>query len=87
MTKEELLDMHGEFTYLWGCDFHVKTEKGCFHWSSIDYPNGKDTMRPCGSYDELRQSIGVGFGRRKGTHLIRDYCGITFTIVENHESL
>lgn len=81
MTKEELVNVTGLFTWLWDCHFHIETDVGNFLWSDPDY-NGDDTIRPCGTYAEILDEFQIDFGREKGRHRIGDYTGETFTYVE-----
>lgn len=70
------LDDIGIFTYCWGWDFHIETVYGNFHWKDPDY-NGDNTITPCEPYPEfVKRILGKnGYGRDKGKHRIRDYCG------------
>jgi hypothetical protein len=76
------LDDCFEFTYCWGHHFHLSGESGNFYWSDPDYPGGDNTIRPCASYDQFLDQIGIPFGRDKGFHAIRDYCGNDVEFVE-----
>lgn len=69
------LDTIADFTWcLCGEWFHLETNDGCYEWSDPDY-GGDNTIRPCGSLAEWYEDRGIPFGRCKGRHLIRDYCG------------
>jgi len=82
MTKEELLDMVGKFTWSFGHLFHIETKAGCFEWSDPDY-DGDNTIRPCGSYKNWVKKHGIPYGRAKGRHVIRGYCGENWILVDN----
>lgn len=76
MTKEEVLEVVGEFTWNFGTDFFVETPVGRFVWSSPEY-GGTDTLcRYRCTYDEW---IAPDFGRAKGMHTLYAFCGDTFT--------
>lgn len=81
MSKEKLLNLKGSFTYAWGNTFHIETSEGCFEWKAPDYPGGDNTIRSAPSYDKWIKLQGVGFGRDRGEHYIKDYCGTEFTFV------
>ncbi len=83
VTKEELLNTLGHFTYMWGNTFFIETRLGNFEWRDPEYPSGDNTIRPFqGGYKEFRRVHGVPFGRDKGKHYIKDYCGTAFTLVQ-----
>lgn len=72
------LDTVGSFTWDFGCNFHIETSVGCFVWSDPSY-NGDNTIKPAPAYNEW---IGKSFGRYKGQHLIRDFCGKDVKIMD-----
>jgi hypothetical protein len=75
---ENLLDMEGEFTWDFGSNFFIETSIGNFIWSDPDY-NGDNTIR---KYDGIVQDYFKGtFGRDKGSHIIRSYCGDEVKII------
>lgn len=79
VTKEQLLNTHGEFTWMFGNQFFIETTIGNFVWSDPSY-NGSNTIRPFhGSYKEYSNG---NLGRDKGFHDIERYCGNEFTIVD-----
>lgn len=70
MTTEELLTLEGDFTWDFGQNFFIQTEKGNFVWSCPDY-NGDNSITPYPhSYSEW---IKPSFGRSKGRHIIGKY--------------
>ncbi len=74
-TKEQLLDEIGKFTWDFGQRFFVETRFGNFVWSDPDY-NGDNTFKKYqGDYKQWIKTTGSPFGRSKGSHLIRNYCG------------
>jgi hypothetical protein len=78
-TKENLLTCTGEFTWNFGQEFFVETEEGNFIWSDPDY-DGDNTFR----YTEktYQEWIGEGsYGRSKGNHIIREYCGDEIVVI------
>jgi hypothetical protein len=82
INKEALINMVGDFTYMFGMHFFIETEVGNFVWSDPDY-QGDNTMTLFkGTYkDYCKQDSMGGFGRCKGKHLIGRYCGEDFTVV------
>ncbi|GAI42205.1 unnamed protein product [marine sediment metagenome] len=70
------LDTIGQFTWLWGHEFFVKTTEGNWIWSDPDYPHGDNTLRktPLTLGEHLKKHD-IPYGRDKGRHTIRDYCG------------
>lgn len=68
------VDMIAHFTWSFGHTFHLETEVGNFEWSDPDY-GGDNTIKPCGTLGEWCKKVGIDFGRDKGKHFIRDYCG------------
>jgi hypothetical protein len=75
------LDDIGRFTWSFGRYFHIETNKGNFIWSDPDY-GGDNTIRHTDmNYMQWRQYLQLPFGRDKGEHIIRDYCGIDVKMV------
>ena len=70
------LDTVGHFTWDFGSRFHIQTAVGDFEWSDPDYTAGDNTIRPAKPYEQWLAERKVPFGRDKGTHSIRDYCGV-----------
>lgn len=69
------LDTVASFTWCWADEFFLETEHGNYIWSDPDY-NGDNTIRPYGGdYKYYCKESNIPFGRDKGTHRIRDYCG------------
>lgn len=79
MTKEKLMNMVGEFTWNFGQQFFIETSEGNFIWNDPDY-NGDNTIRKYNG--SLQDYFGKSFGRDKGKHYIKDYCGENFTYIE-----
>lgn len=79
--KEKLLECVGEFTYMWGWDFFIETEIGNFAWRDPEY-GGDNSIRPYGgTYEDFCKACHVPYGRSKGKHAVKNYCGTTFTVV------
>jgi hypothetical protein len=75
MTKEELLNILGHFTWGFSSEFFVETGVGNFIWSDPEY-NGDNSFTPFeGSYKRWLRTINIPFGRDKGLHVIKKYCG------------
>ncbi len=82
MDREKFLECVGDFTYCWGADFFIETEFGNFHWKDPDY-NGDNTITPFdGNLDAFYKKLGVPFGRDKGKHFVKDYCGTDFKLYQ-----
>ena len=80
MTKKELADTIGLFTWNFGNKFHIETAFGNFEWSCPDYLGGDNTIRSAKPYSEWIKDENVPFGRDKGQHRIGDYCGEDFEL-------
>lgn len=69
------LDDVAEFTWGYCDEFFLETGKGNFVWSDPDY-DGDNSIHPYnGSYKDWCKEAHLPFGRDKGKHTIRDYCG------------
>lgn len=79
MMKEEILSLTGEFTWDFGNNFFIETDKGNFIWCAAKY-GGNNSMHP--TKKTVKQFFGEGYGRSKGSHKISDYCGDSFHVVE-----
>lgn len=81
ISKNEFLELFGEFVWFWDHRFFVETAKGNFVWYDPEY-NGDNTIRPYnGDLPDFCKEVKVGFGRSKGRHRIRDYCGEDIILV------
>ena len=70
------LDTVAEFTWFWNHDFFLETNEGNFIGSDPGYPGGDNTIRHYyGTIRDFCRDSHVSFGRDKGTHTIRSYCG------------
>lgn len=75
MKSDLVLNTIGEFTWFWNDKFFVETEFGNFIWSDPDY-NGNNTF----TFTKMNikrfcKNQKVPFGRSKGKHIIKVYCG------------
>jgi hypothetical protein len=78
---ENILDKTGEFTWMFGPDFFIETNEGNFIWKDPDY-NGDNTLRPyAGNYHDFVKECKVPYGRDKGKHIIKEYCGPDVRII------
>ena len=76
ITRAELLNLMGEFTWFWDCTFFISTKRGNFVWSDPDYPGGDNTIRPfAGSIFVFQKEHRLDYGRDKGYHQIYRKCG------------
>jgi len=78
------LDTVATFTYSFGNTFLLETRHGNFVWSDPEYLGGDNTIKPFdGSYKEWCDLEGIPYGRCKGEHTIRSYCGENVKFVED----
>lgn len=76
------LDDYAHFTWTWGQEFFLEvTGKGNFVWSDPTYGGNGTIERYDGSYTDFLRKSEISFGRDKGQHRIRDYCGKNVIIV------
>lgn len=80
VTKEQLAETVGEFTWGFANRFHIATAIGNYEWSDPSYPDGDNTIKPCDPYPEWLDKEGIGCGRDKGNHIIGKYCGPDFVL-------
>lgn len=78
MNNEEILNLRGHFTWDFGSRFFIETSKGNFVWHDPEY-GGDNTLSQ--TRRTFHRWIGNSFGRDKGEHSIRDYCGPDVKIV------
>lgn len=72
-----------DFTWFWGNEFFLETNKGNFVWSDPDYTGGDNTIRPFkGSLQDYCRHCNVDYGRSKGKHFIGSYCGEDVKILD-----
>lgn len=72
----DLLNEIGYFTWNFGNNFFIETSQGNFTWSDPDYPGGTNEIQKFyGTYRDWIKAENISYGRDKGTHKIRDYCG------------
>lgn len=70
-----MLDLIADFTWDYGKEFFLETSEGNFVWSDPDH-NGDNTINPFkGTYEDWLKENGIPYGRDKGKHKIRDFCG------------
>jgi len=69
------LDTVATFIWGYGQKFFIETSDNNYVWSDPDY-DGDNKITPFkGTYNEWLKSEGLLFGRDKGDHTIRGYCG------------
>lgn len=69
------LDTVADFIWFWSDKFFLETSEGNFIWSDPDY-QGNNTIVPFkGTMAEYCKQTKIPFGRDKGKHTIRGYCG------------
>lgn len=78
----DLIDIIASFTWSFEDEFFLETHRGNYVWSDPEYPGGNNEIRPFdGNYDKWCEQSGIPYGRCKGTHVIRDYCGPNVKII------
>ncbi len=78
-----ILDLYGHFTWSFRSQFFIETTIGNFIWNDPDY-GGNNTIIPySGSYKDWCINLNIPYGRDKGQHIIKEYCGNELTILEN----
>lgn len=76
------LDTSGSFTWNYGNEFLIETADGNYIWSDPSYHGGTNTIRKySGDYKEWCADNNIPFGRCKGTHIVRNYCGDKVTFI------
>lgn len=75
MKKSEVLNLEGQFTWLWNDKFFIETPTGCYIWSDPQYNGNNTLMEYKGTYADFLAEVKVDYGRDKGVHLIKNYCG------------
>jgi len=71
ITKETVAD----FVWSFHDKFFLETQEGNFVWSDRDY-GGDNTIWPFkGGIKQWCKTEGIPFGRCKGRHTIKHYCG------------
>lgn len=80
MQLENILNEIAEVTWLFCSYFLLETSSGNFIWNDPDY-GGDNTIRQFyGDYKAACKYAGTPFGRDKGHHVIRVYCGDKLTL-------
>ncbi len=74
------LDTIAEFTWDFGSRFLLETPEGTYVWSDPEY-GGDNTIRPL-TKEEVENFFGDFWGRSKGSHKVRDYCGDNVKILQ-----
>jgi len=81
MIREQFLDMIGDFSWDFGCQFFVETSVGNFIWSDPDYEGDNSFTLTRETLDEYIEKMNIPYVRSKGVHTIRGYCGEDIGIV------
>ena len=81
ITKEELLELVGAFSWNYGNTFFIETEKGNFIWKDPDYSGDNTISSFDGDYAAFCKKVNVPYCRDKGQHFIKDYCGKEIKLV------
>lgn len=79
LTVEDIAD----FTWSYGKEFFLEVDGPWnYVWSDPDY-GGDGTIRKfSGNYKDWCKQIGIPFGRSKGIHQIKGYCGEEVKIID-----
>lgn len=73
--NQSVLNILGDFTWLWNSEFFIETAEGNYVWSDPDYA-GDNTLRPVKqTLTEYLRERRIDYGRDKGKHFIGAYCG------------
>lgn len=75
------LDDVADFTWDFGSWFFLETDKGNFQWNDPEYGGTNTITKFDGTYQDWIKSCHIPYGRGKGKHVIRDYCGPDVKIV------
>lgn len=81
MTKEELQELVGEFSWSFNKLYHIKTEVGDFEWSDPEY-GGDNSIKSTVSHDKWLLKHKLRYSRKMGIHRIRCYCGTGFKYIQ-----
>lgn len=82
MTKEDILNLIGDFSWNYYSRFFIETENGNFVWNDPDYSGDNTLTRTKLNHIQWCKSEGIPYSRSKGMHIIRDYCGEDIIIKE-----
>lgn len=82
--KQLTTDDRGAFTWLWSEEYFIQSHgKGNWIWKSSEYAGGDNTIRRYnGTLTDYLKEIQLPFGRGKGVHTIKQYCGDQVKILE-----
>lgn len=70
------LETRGSFTWNFGNEFFIETPDGNYTWSSPEYHGGTNEIKKFnGDYKKWCEDSNFPFGRDKGSHIIKEYCG------------
>ncbi len=75
LNSLNILDLMGDFTWCFNQYFFVETEEGNFVWSSSDYGGNNTLTKTKKSLSKFLREQQIEFGRDKGKHIIKNYCG------------
>lgn len=75
MNADQVGELIGDFAWSFSDQFFIETNDGNFIWSDPDY-NGTGIIKPTEwDYKRWLKSCHIPYGRDKGKHRIKDYCG------------
>lgn len=80
MKIEDVLDEIADITYMWGCHFFLETSLGNFIWQDPDYEGDNTISLFLGNYHQACAFLEIPYGRGKGQHVVRAYCGSKLTL-------
>lgn len=73
MERQAVLDMQADFTWGFGQEYYVDADNGKqYIWSSPEYGGDNSFKETKMSYADW---IAPNWGRNKGKHVVRNYCG------------
>lgn len=75
ITDEQLLNTRAEFISSFGLEWFVVTHYGNYIWSDVDYGGDNSMIKTNETREQWLRRNKIPYGRSKGKHVIRKYCG------------
>lgn len=77
LQREPVLTINdsAEFTWSFGNQFFLETKYGNYIWNDPEYGGDNIISKFEGGIFDWYRSRGIPFGRAKGHHIIKEYCG------------
>ncbi len=75
-NKNDFLNQRAHFTWSFGKEFFIViNNKENYIWNDPEYGGDNTIKKFDGTYNEWCWKIGIPYGRDKGDHIIKNYCG------------